>query len=135
MSPHFNLCLNYLCFTVSNLAPGLTYTIEVSAFKKTFEGQPAAMRVKTDGKPLPQVAALKANVSKSHGTMVTVSWEAPQDDPYKQSWEYGIYYALNMTDLLAGMYDKPLFLGGERIKKKTFSKFHTQLRLIDFFRT
>ncbi|GFG37795.1 hypothetical protein Cfor_11613, partial [Coptotermes formosanus] len=44
--------------TVTNLAPGTTYIMQVLAYKKMFTGQPASITVKTDGKPLPQVSGL-----------------------------------------------------------------------------
>jgi hypothetical protein len=43
---------------VTNLAPGTTYTMEVTAYKKKFTGQSASITVKTDGKTLPKVSGL-----------------------------------------------------------------------------
>lgn len=88
--------------TVRNLAPGTRYFIEVAAYKKSFTGQPSTISVFTVGKPLPQITGLVANISKSHGTTVTLHWDPPKDDPYKEKWEYGVYYALNMSDLVSG---------------------------------
>lgn len=87
---------------VSNLAPGAAYIVEVSAYKKSFTGQPASITVRTDGKPLPQVSGL---VVKPSGTTVELRWDRPKDNSsYREDWEYGIYYALNTTDLLSGMF-------------------------------
>lgn len=77
--------------------------MEVSAYKKSFTGLPASITVKTDGDPLPQVPGLVVDVSKTDGTTVTVRWDVPKDGKHREKWEYGIYYALNTTDLLSGM--------------------------------
>jgi hypothetical protein len=88
---------------VSNLAPGTAYIMEVSAYKKSFTGQPASITVVTDGKPLPNISGLVAEIPKTLGTTVKLRWNAPKNDSYKEGWEYGIYYALNTTDLLLSM--------------------------------
>jgi hypothetical protein len=41
--------------------------------------------------------------SSPNVTSVELSWDAAKSNDYNESWEYGIYYALNAADLLAGM--------------------------------
>ncbi|KAG8226274.1 hypothetical protein J437_LFUL004831 [Ladona fulva] len=86
---------------VTNLAPGATYTFEVNAFKKGFIGPSSTISVKTDGVPLPTIQSLKAEILKSQGTTVKLSWDPPKDSR-KEKWVYGIYYALNISDLFIG---------------------------------
>lgn len=88
--------------SVTNLAPGASYIMEVSAYKKSFTGLPASITVKTDGEPLPEVTGLVVEVSRTDGTTVTLRWDFPKDEIHREKWEYGIYYALNTTDLLSG---------------------------------
>jgi hypothetical protein len=77
--------------------------MEVSAYKKSFTGLPASITVITNGEPLPQVSGLVVEVSKTDGTTVTLRWDGLNDGMHKVKWEYGIYYALNTTDLLSGV--------------------------------
>jgi hypothetical protein len=74
----------------------------VSAYKKSFTGLPASITITTEGQPLPQVSGLVVEVSKTDGTTVTLRWDVPKDGMHKEKWEYGVYYALNTTDLLSG---------------------------------
>jgi hypothetical protein len=116
--PFHSICVKILFFfAVTNLAPGTDYIIEVSAYKKSFAGQPTSIVVKTDGKPLPKVSELVANLSMTDGTTVRLYWNLPEDDTYNEKWEYGVYYALNTTDLLSGM----LFI--EKLLKPADSKY------------
>jgi hypothetical protein len=77
--------------------------MEVSAYRKSFTGQPVSITVKTDGKPLPQVSGLVAFINKKDSTTVQLQWDPPSSAIYKEEWEYGVYYALNTTDLLSSM--------------------------------
>jgi len=88
--------------TVTNLAPGTTYTMEVVAYKTKFTGQSASITVKTDGKTLPQVSGLTTATSNPNLTTVELSWGAAKDDDYKEKWEYGVYYGLSAADLQSG---------------------------------
>uniref|UniRef100_A0A1B6DW73 Sortilin-related receptor n=1 Tax=Clastoptera arizonana TaxID=38151 RepID=A0A1B6DW73_9HEMI len=88
-------------FTILNLAPGVSYDIEVGAFNKNFKGKSLKLTAITSGEELPIVPGLQVEVSKYQGTTVKLSWEHPKD-PRKVNWKYGIYYGLNLTDLITG---------------------------------
>lgn len=50
------------------------------------------------GVELPRVPGLKAEVVKTHGTTVKLSWDQPKD-LRKEKWVFGVYYGLGMKEL------------------------------------
>ncbi|XP_046384462.1 sortilin-related receptor-like isoform X2 [Ischnura elegans] len=87
--------------TVRDLSPGISYTFEVSAFRKNFTGPTRTINVQTDGTPLPSVTNIKAGVLTMQRTSVKLNWD-PLKDSRKEKWVYGVYYALKPKDLFEG---------------------------------
>jgi hypothetical protein len=84
---------------VTGLSPGIPYTFEVMGYRRGYSGPPDHVRAATDGTELPRVLGLRAEVVKSQGTTVKLSWDRPKDIR-KERWVYGVYYGFNMSDLM-----------------------------------
>ncbi|KAK7863063.1 hypothetical protein R5R35_006484 [Gryllus longicercus] len=88
-------------YTVTNLAPGTTYTFHVKGYRKHYEGLASTVRVKTRGAQLPVVQDLKAERCSNSGSCVHLSWKAPIDNR-TTNWTYGIYYSPTLAQLFHG---------------------------------
>ncbi|XP_020710796.1 sortilin-related receptor isoform X2 [Athalia rosae] len=95
----FTITTDKNTLVVKNLAPGTKYIFEVNAFKNNYVGKVVMVTATTTGTPLPWVPNLQVNLNKDHGTTVKLSWDPPKDSR-KIKWQYGVYYAFNMQDLL-----------------------------------
>ncbi|XP_059482311.1 sortilin-related receptor-like [Neocloeon triangulifer] len=85
--------------TFNMLAPGATYTFQVSGYRKGFSGRGAQVIATTQGDELPVVPNISAEVVKLQGTTVKMNWDLPKD-PRKIKWHYGVYYATDMNQLM-----------------------------------
>ncbi|XP_043466543.1 sortilin-related receptor-like isoform X3 [Leptopilina heterotoma] len=85
-------------YTVNGLAPGVSYTFEVTAKRKNYFGKPASIAGTTSGMALPTVLKVQGELIKAQGTTVKLSWDPPKDSR-KTKWQYAVHYAVNMQDL------------------------------------
>ncbi|KAK6642297.1 hypothetical protein RUM44_014020 [Polyplax serrata] len=86
---------------VKNLAPNVTYILEVSPFRKYFVGPATSVRAQTVGVSLPSIPGLRGQIVEGDGTAVRLQWNAP-DYPSKVKWSYGVYHAVRMYDIFEG---------------------------------
>ncbi|CAB3366798.1 Hypothetical predicted protein [Cloeon dipterum] len=83
----------------SMLAPGATYTFKVTAYHLGYSGISSQVTATTEGVELPVVPNVKAEVVKSQGTTVKVTWDQPKDSR-NAKWYYGVYYGTDMSHLM-----------------------------------
>lgn len=95
------LTTNETQMEIKGLAPGVTYTFEVGAMKKTYVGKVATIIASTIGVPLPMITQFDAQLVKSQRTTVKLTWDPPKSNR-KIKWQYAIYYATNMVDFFKG---------------------------------
>ncbi|XP_039293247.1 sortilin-related receptor-like [Nilaparvata lugens] len=101
--------------TLSNLAPRVEYTFEVSAYKMLYEGTPASVLVTTRGYELPTVRNLQVELVNGGGSvnLVNLSWDRVVSESYMEPfWDYGVYYGLDL---------KSLFTNGPQVITHNFS--------------
>lgn len=87
--------------TVTNLAPGATYSIKVFAFRKSFSGPEALIIARTSETPLPEVSITTAELVKDIAPTVKLIWDRPKG-PLKVTWVYGVYFGANVSELRNG---------------------------------
>lgn len=85
-----------------NLSPGITFTVEVQAYKDDQFGKPATLLFSVPGKHFSPVSDFKATLINN--TSVELSWNQPSDlniSPDKIM--YGIYYGFTVQEVLKGL--------------------------------
>ncbi|KAL1509813.1 hypothetical protein ABEB36_004494 [Hypothenemus hampei] len=80
------------------LAPGLTYSIQIFAYRNGLEGPRSHYQVSTHGNRLPVIDIVQIMTLKDVGTTVKLSWQRPEKVG-KVVWEYGVYYGLLISTL------------------------------------
>ena len=58
-------------------------------------------QVQTYGKTLPRPTIIEAAISQTSGTAIKLTWNLPNDTK-KRSFTYGVYYGVNMVEMLTG---------------------------------
>lgn len=87
---------------MSNLSPGVTYTIEVQAYKDDQIGKPSTLVVIVPGKQLQPVPDLKAVLVNN--MFVKLTWSQPHDlnTIASEKIEYGVYYGFTALEMMKG---------------------------------
>ncbi|KAF7992430.1 hypothetical protein HCN44_001755 [Aphidius gifuensis] len=87
-------------YIVDGLAPGVNYTFEVNAKKKSYIGKIVSVQGSTKDLPLPTIMHLQVETRKLTSTTVKLNWDPPKSQR-KIKWQYAIHYGLNMHELFS----------------------------------
>ncbi|XP_076042677.1 sortilin-related receptor-like [Oratosquilla oratoria] len=87
-------------YNVTGLSPGKTYVVNVEAFKGSTRGEPSTIEVTTLGKPLKSVKDFHADIPKTSGSTIKVSWSPPDYVlKRKDPWQYKLIWGQSKQEL------------------------------------